>query len=250
MMLTGMASAVSKGTAFERRSMALLQNYFSMSLDRVGGASDGGIDLQGWWWLPPASANNANSALSSKRTAVITPTQESARRRLRVLAQCKAYAKKLGPSVVREMEGVVYQHWITSKEVLRANSRTSPLNTSQEDIVALIISLSPFTKQSVLRAMSSSVPFLLMHLPEPPIAHELTPLDSTELTQEPISGSVLWNAALASRDGLLRGEYEVRWVHKSEDKNYGAGGRPGIWWNGRPLSDWVPVGSPATIIGL
>ena len=45
-------STVHRGVAFEERTMRLLQEGLSMSLRRVGGKADGGIDLQGWWWLP------------------------------------------------------------------------------------------------------------------------------------------------------------------------------------------------------
>ena len=45
-------SNVHRGAAFEKRSLELLQSTMSMSLTRVGGKSDGGVDLLGWWWLP------------------------------------------------------------------------------------------------------------------------------------------------------------------------------------------------------
>ena len=45
-------STVQRGTAFEYRALALLTKYMSMSLTRVGGSNDGGVDLIGWWWVP------------------------------------------------------------------------------------------------------------------------------------------------------------------------------------------------------
>ena len=45
-------STVHRGTAFEYRALALLTKHMSMSLTRVGGSHDGGIDLLGWWWVP------------------------------------------------------------------------------------------------------------------------------------------------------------------------------------------------------
>ena len=45
-------STVHRGTAFEKRALALLTEHLSMSLTRVGGSYDGGIDLIGWWWVP------------------------------------------------------------------------------------------------------------------------------------------------------------------------------------------------------
>ncbi|KAJ7434749.1 hypothetical protein B0H11DRAFT_2164585 [Mycena galericulata] len=73
-------ATVHRGNIFEERSMKVLQDHLSMSLRRVGGKSDGGIDLMGWW------------------------------RRLRVLAQCKAEKKKASPNYVREMEGVLHRY--------------------------------------------------------------------------------------------------------------------------------------------
>jgi hypothetical protein len=60
-----------------------------MEMTQVGGAGDGGVDLRGWWTIP--------------RTA----GSESTSRRLRVLGQCKAERKALGPRIVRELEGVM-----------------------------------------------------------------------------------------------------------------------------------------------
>jgi hypothetical protein len=45
-------STVQRGTAFEYRALALLTKHMSMSLTRVGGSHDGGVDLIGWWWVP------------------------------------------------------------------------------------------------------------------------------------------------------------------------------------------------------
>jgi hypothetical protein len=48
-------STVQRGTAFEYRVLAQLTKHMSMSLTRVGGSNDGGIDLIGWWWVPCAT---------------------------------------------------------------------------------------------------------------------------------------------------------------------------------------------------
>ncbi|KAK2630589.1 hypothetical protein QTJ16_001409 [Diplocarpon rosae] len=54
-----------------------------MSLKRIGGKSDYGIDLLGTWSLPSKSTGEP----------------------LKVLIQCKALKEKLGPAVARELEG-------------------------------------------------------------------------------------------------------------------------------------------------
>ncbi|EEB89062.1 hypothetical protein MPER_12892 [Moniliophthora perniciosa FA553] len=68
-----------------------------MSLTRVGGKEDGGIDLIGWWWIPEG-AKESNAVDFSRR------------KRVRVVAQCKAEKKKIGPGYVRELEGVVFRN--------------------------------------------------------------------------------------------------------------------------------------------
>lgn len=236
--LTGTLSMVARGTAFEQRSLNLLHNHFSMSLSRVGGASDGGVDLHGWWWLPPSN----ESTLPSSAGVVPTASSAEARRRIRVLAQCKAYAKKIGPNVVREMEGVLLRHaanedqWLSRDLKLHESGKTV-----KEDAMAVLISKSPFTKQTILRTMSSSIPFLLLHLPDP----KLNPLSLSPATQlsegavqsskdnqdDPGIASILWNRALSGADGILQGEYEIRWF-RTPDDTYG---RPVVWRNGQPV---------------
>ncbi|KAI3402117.1 hypothetical protein diail_46 [Diaporthe ilicicola] len=68
------------GTRYEYTVAQVLSKY-GFYLKRVGGHSDYGIDLLGTWTVP-----------SSKEP-------------LRVLAQCKAIARKSSPNLVRELEG-------------------------------------------------------------------------------------------------------------------------------------------------
>lgn len=68
------------GTHYEY-TVAQVLSKFGFYLKRVGGHSDYGIDLLGTWTVP-----------SSKEP-------------LRVLAQCKAIARKSSPNLVRELEG-------------------------------------------------------------------------------------------------------------------------------------------------
>ncbi len=69
------------GTHYEYTVLNSLRRL-RLSLTRVGGPSDAGIDLLGQWYLPDEPS-----------------------RRLRVLVQCKAYKGYVGPNVVRELEG-------------------------------------------------------------------------------------------------------------------------------------------------
>ncbi|KAJ7275085.1 hypothetical protein C8J57DRAFT_1062283 [Mycena rebaudengoi] len=211
-----MLAAVHRGTIFEERSMKILQDHLSMSLRRVGGKSDGGIDLMGWWWLPPSDSQPPSN--------LVAPPE---RRRLRVLAQCKAEKKKASPKYVREMEGVLHRYMSLMKP---AAEPASPLDGSQYPLVALLVSESPFTKATILRAQSSPVPFFLLHLPPVPDA-------SLEEDPEVVNsiGTAVWNPALAGVRGLLGGKMEARW-----ERSISGSGRPGLWWSGQRIKSWTP----------
>ncbi len=70
------------GTRYEYTVQAALERL-GMSLKRIGGKSDYGIDILGLWSLP------------------------SAPQPLKVLVQCKNLARKIDPSQARELEGAV-----------------------------------------------------------------------------------------------------------------------------------------------
>lgn len=73
-------STVYIGTHYEYSVGAALQPY-GFSLRRVGGSSDNGIDLLGTWDVPSVDAP------------------------LRVLLQCKALSRNVGPGLLRQLEG-------------------------------------------------------------------------------------------------------------------------------------------------
>jgi hypothetical protein len=100
-------STVYVGTHYEYMVAATLGRY-GFSLRRVGGASDRGTDLLGTW-MPP-----------------------TAERGLRVLVQCKAGAQRVGPSLVRELEG--------------AFAGAPPGWRGGPGVLALLVSQSPATK--------------------------------------------------------------------------------------------------------
>ncbi|KAF8633891.1 hypothetical protein AX15_001194 [Amanita polypyramis BW_CC] len=233
-------AAVHRGTAFEERSLKLLQENLSMSLQRVGGKEDGGIDLQGWWWLPTSTPQP-----SAKLGVRPLPTD---RLRLRVIAQCKAEKKKISPRYVRELEGVMFRFLAlpgTASDVLHsghANS-TSENPRSQYPLVALLISESPFTKSTLLRAHSSPLPLFLLCIP-PLLKVQREDVGNVDLNSvagrdpdESVNfGSAFWNPALAGKGGVLGGEMEIRWERSPNENN----GRPGIWWRDKKLVSWVP----------
>jgi Protein of unknown function (DUF2034) len=294
-------STVQRGTAFEYRALALLTKHLSMSLTRVGGSYDGGIDLIGWWWVPSATnpatcayrvmflsppplksyphrvasrasrASNPPAPLDHDATTTAEPPSlgyrnTANRRRLRVLAQCKAEKRKMGPAYLRELEGVVYKHastastlaapdWSLPRQRLAKNLGSSSdtqlhpttaataTSTSAEDppVVALLASESAFTRNCFLAAHASPLPFLLVHLPP----------SSTSSSSDGAGaslGTVFGNPALVSASGVLRGELEIRW-ERGERGPVAAvppsglvdgSGRPGLWWQGQPLPSWTP----------
>ncbi len=94
------------GTHYEYTVASRLQRY-GFSLRRIGGASDGGIDLLGTWAVP------------------------SAPEPLRVLLQCKALAQKIGPRLIRELEGAFV---------------SAPLGWREPRVVGLLVAEKPATK--------------------------------------------------------------------------------------------------------
>ncbi|KFH44018.1 hypothetical protein ACRE_051980 [Hapsidospora chrysogenum ATCC 11550] len=99
-------STVFVGTHYEYTVAAVLSRY-GFTLRRVGGVSDHGTDLLGTW-TPPTTAQT-----------------------LRVLVQCKAGAQRVGPNLVRELEGAFVG---------------APAGWRGEGVLALLVSQRPATK--------------------------------------------------------------------------------------------------------
>ncbi|KAH0834930.1 hypothetical protein J3R83DRAFT_10616 [Lanmaoa asiatica] len=236
-------SAVHRGTAFEQRSLQLLQAHFSMALRRVGGRSDGGIDLVGWWWLPFATESDP-----IHRPGTFPDPDGLLRMRLRVLAQCKAEKKKFSPKYVREMEGVWHLQSRSSASLAAHPPSPSPFPPSSlayESVapdasltVALLLSESHFSKSTVLHAYRSTVPFLLIHLPSsssPESSAIPTSADDTEM------GTVCPNPTLTHLVKPLAFCWERNPSTGPPTKtDVSISSRPGLWWQGRKLGSWTP----------
>ncbi|KAH9040533.1 hypothetical protein EDB84DRAFT_1267450 [Lactarius hengduanensis] len=207
-------SNVHRGTAFEKRALSLLTEHMSMSLTRVGGSNDGGVDLIGWWWVPGEKRGEWGLAN---------------RRRLRVLAQCKAEKRKMGPGYLRELEGVVYRHATTASDLASGDlpHHDDAPALAEPPPVALLVSESAFTRGCLLAANASPLPSLLVHLPP----------SGGPGSGGGAVGAIFGNPALVSATGVLRGELEIRWEHGVP---FVANGRPRLWWQGRPLPSWTP----------
>lgn len=198
-------SSVARGTRYEHLCSAVLHHIFGMHLSRTGGAGDRGIDLRGWWQPP-------------------SPQQ----RRIRIVAQCKCQdegGKKMGPVLVREVEGVVF--------------RASATSQGEEGVLAgVMLSSSGFSKQALLQVRSSSVPLVAMHVRAQKQGDE-DEGKAAALVERCVS--IVWNDRFGAADGgLLEGGLEVRWV-RSLSPQKGGGmeetlGRPVIYRAGKPLS--------------
>lgn len=257
--------------------MDVLRRGLSMALRRVGGKDDGGVDFVGWWWLPhegppPSGHSSASSSLSSPLSSSGDGDGSASpllrRRRIRVVGQCKAEKKKIGPNYIRELEGVLYRFLTHPPNPESDPHTTYPCFLAEDDdvvvdphdvsqpqpppTIAVLVSQSAFTKSTVLRANSSPIPFCLLHLPlpSPPPTTTTTageteaehggeepPLSCEEQQQQQSAGSLgsMWcNPALCGAKGLLRGRMEVRWERDLESA------RPALWWDGSRLPSWVP----------
>jgi len=188
-----------------------------MSLKRVGGRGDGGVDMFGWWWVPKLTKDQ--------------------RTRIRVIAQCKAEKRKIGPKYVRELEGVLHRYHSSNSNQINGVGGSEISDDSVQltvshhiPSVGVFISESAFTKATILHAQSSSVPLLLLHLP----SEEDATLSSSNANG---LGAAIWNSALAKDQGPLGGHMEIRWERSLEGPN-----RPGLWWKNERLSSSVPEG--------
>ncbi|KAJ3770185.1 hypothetical protein FB446DRAFT_176763 [Lentinula raphanica] len=272
-------STVFRGTSFEKRCLHLLEAHLGMVLRRVGGKEDGGVDLNGWWWLPDVVVNTDEPL---QYPAAISPSPSGADdvlqlksdskpptfNRIRIIAQCKAEKKKIGPKYVRELEGVVWRYMASEKNVhLRnfdqdlAGNEDTAVSKEPTPVVAVFLSESPFTKSTILRAMSSRVPLLLIYVP--PLAKEQTKNghsleDESSFVSSP--GSCIYNPALGASGGLFKGELEVRWCWSlptltpsssslKQSPPYGpefsqssTHGAPALFFRGKQLRGCVPPG--------
>ena len=175
-----------------------------MPLLLVGGANDNGIDLRGIW-RPFANLTtlSGRSPSSDKSYAVI--------------AQCKCYSKKLGPSVVRELEGTA----TTYLQIAGENHLESVL-----PLLAVLLSRSSFSEKCIARATASSTPMLLLHLQE----FTSSPSDSAgSFTTEPCQyecHGALPNPALQA---TLQQMFRVTWAYAKRAKKLTPATRPSFW---------------------
>ncbi|KAJ2853355.1 hypothetical protein J3B02_003180, partial [Coemansia erecta] len=156
---------------------------------RTGGASDRGIDFRGQWHLPNKPA-------------------------FFVIGQCKHYErKKIGPSVIREWEGVM-----TRQEI---------------DTLGIVAATSGFTRSGIDAALSSAFPMALATID---CFDALDPASSSA-TGLRFRGEIrgfVWNRAADAFIGRMmvaKKHYDVR-VHDLADP---AEFTIQLLWDGQPL---------------
>ncbi|KAJ5496020.1 hypothetical protein N7539_001136 [Penicillium diatomitis] len=171
-------STVYVGTHYEYSVLQSLRKY-AFALHRIGGRDDAGIDLVGTWHLP----------------------EREGQRALRVLTQCKALKTKLGPNIVRELEGAL---------------RQAPVGWRTDQTVGILMSPREATKGVRDALARSQFPLFWMMLE----------LDGT-LKQ------VLWNAR-AEQLGLGALGVETQYGNATET---GRTREIALTWNGKDIPD-------------
>ncbi|KAI5451592.1 hypothetical protein NCC49_001577 [Naganishia albida] len=192
------------GNGYELHCLRLLQEQMHMSLTRIGGKGDGGVDLRGWWNMPSPTESTPK-------------TTDKRQRRIRVLAQCKAEKQRPGPKLIREMEGVARREHDLSRDDATIDF-SKPGTSASESILALLCSRSGFSPNAVVEANRSRIPMLLLHIPFDYEAMLLTMRDPVvtavdhdllDTIPRTVHGA-FWNAPLIGSRGLLGAEWELR----------------------------------------
>ena len=94
-------STTFSGTYYEYATQALLRRY-GFELDRVGGRGDRGVDLRGVWRICTATAGGDTAGADSDSSSKTEIQME-----VPVIIQCKRLKSKVGPNLIRELEGAL-----------------------------------------------------------------------------------------------------------------------------------------------
>ncbi|KAJ2157678.1 hypothetical protein GGF46_004348 [Coemansia sp. RSA 552] len=202
-------STVAAGTAYENLVVSVF-NRLGADLERVGGANDRGIDFRGHWALPD-------------------------HRPFYLVGQCKHYEnRRIGPSVVREWEGVMSRQEI--------------------DTLGLIAATRGFTTAAVRASLSSAYPIALVTLDSPLLAAQngldLDKQDRSDLDKQSRSGpgaqteisGFVWNRAadpFIGRLAVAKKHFDVHRVEVADPAQFTIQ----LFWDGRPL----PTDPPRTL---
>lgn len=209
-------STVAIGRAYEVLCQDFLRRELSMPLILVGGANDNGIDLRGTWRPSLTSENSESTCHENLDSSSIPPspplsvTSSFLIRSYAIIAQCKCYSKKLGPSVIRELEGTATSYMSDNADTQLSATDTTEAQ-QQQPLLALLLSRSPFSQRCIARATFSNIPILLLNLEEVDPILALT--SSTKMTT---SGSALGFKCLGALPNpafhrALKEEFKISW---------------------------------------
>jgi hypothetical protein len=84
------------GTYYEYATQTILRRY-GFNLDRVGGRGDRGVDLRGSWRIATGPEETTGVKTAEHKTELEIP----------VIVQCKRLKSKVGPNLIRELEGAL-----------------------------------------------------------------------------------------------------------------------------------------------
>ncbi|GAA5873810.1 hypothetical protein JCM3774_000690 [Rhodotorula dairenensis] len=195
----GSASTTALGTAYENATSEFLARppFSIQRLLNVGGAGDGGVDLRGrWTWTRRALLQETsqgtqqlgprgglldlfNGAIPCDRLLAGDPERSGARRETwDVLVQCKAERDRLGPAVVRELEGSILADLARRNRPHRARALAPPpppmasvpgalvrdSAAATAAPIGVLVGLSGFSPAAIMHAQTSAVPLVLVHL--------------------------------------------------------------------------------------
>ncbi|KAJ1663470.1 hypothetical protein IW140_001183 [Coemansia sp. RSA 1813] len=189
-------STVEVGTAYENLTVAVF-NRLGAQVERVGGAGDQGVDFRGPWSLPNHE-------------------------RFYMVGQCKYYERKrIGPSIIREWEGV--------------------MSRQDYDTVGTVVASSGFTAEGVQVALSSVYPMALITLVADDLkiaddAPILLPLaEGRKVGKQGIRGFI-WNKAADPFIGRLvvtKKHYDVHMYDLDDPAEFTIQ----LLWDGKPLPE-------------
>ncbi|EPS42373.1 hypothetical protein H072_3656 [Dactylellina haptotyla CBS 200.50] len=114
------------GTLYEYTVLAALSRLPGISLTRIGGRDDAGVDLQGSWELPrfvmKKSFNSDGSSIISEES------NGPFKIKIPLIVQCKNVREKgwKGPQYVRELEGALANHPLDALGVLASVRDMTP----------------------------------------------------------------------------------------------------------------------------
>jgi hypothetical protein len=194
------------GTRYEY-TVARTLRRFGFDLKRTGGRGDAGIDLLGVWHLPPALAPQP----------------------LRVLVQCKALKAKLGPNLIRELEGA----FVGAPAGFRAKQG------SAGGVVGILVSPREATR-GVREAMGRSRWPMVWIMLEVAMQQHQRGRQATASGEEDAGGGegkvrqVLWNKA-AGEAGLEGLDVTIRY-ERAVGGEEGVGKECVLMWQGKPVT--------------